>query len=111
SSADPTGGFYFYKALLLAVSFPFTLPHHWLDDDLSREGFFSRYPYPNHYPGYLWQGHSTATEYDDSSPIRRWSLRLALEDGNDFRGLNRLGVRAAFDTTSRFGLQSNWNYL
>jgi hypothetical protein len=37
-------------------------------------------------------------------------VRADLEDGNDFKGLNRAAARFAFDTTSRFGVQSNWNW-
>src|SRR5262249_7010122 len=33
------------------------------------------------------------------------------EDGNDFRGLNRLNGAFVLDTTTRFGLRTSWNWL
>jgi hypothetical protein len=97
--------------------FPFWLPHHLLRDDLSRYGYFPAYPYPDVYPGYLWQGrwpHSMRDQVPKGSEpegIRWWSIRVSGEDGNDFRGMNRAGLRATVDTASRFGIQSNWNFL
>jgi hypothetical protein len=102
--------------LWCGITMPFWLPHYLMDDDFHNFGYFPRYPYPDDYPAYLWQGrwptarHDSAPE-DGLPDTRWWSVRMTVENGNDFNGMNRLGVRATVDTTSRFGIQSNWNYL
>jgi hypothetical protein len=102
--------------VLYGITLPFWLPHKLMDDDLRNFGYFPACPYPDDYPAYLWQGRrpnswSEGVTEEKPPETRWWSVRLAVEDGNDFNGINRLGVRATVDTASRFGLQSNWNYL
>src|SRR5205807_260631 len=43
--------------------------------------------------------------------LRWWSARLSLEDGNDFRGLNRVNGQLILDTSCRLGVRTDWNYL
>jgi hypothetical protein len=102
--------------LLFALAAPFVLPHNTLEDDFDRDGFFPRYPYLGRYPGYMWLGNFPNGEHDEAleslmKKARTWSVRVSAENGNDFRGMNRVGVRATLDSTIRFGLTSNWNYL
>jgi hypothetical protein len=101
---------------LYALAGPFVVPHAALGDNFDVDATFPSYPYPDGHPGYLWLGRvaggeaSDAGEYHEPAGQRGWSVRLALEDGNDFRGLNRLGGSLVLDTTSRFGLRADWNY-
>jgi hypothetical protein len=102
---------------VLAVSSPFWVPVS-LDASYDVTGYFPGHPYALPGSGYLFLDRDggepwNKQELDFSDPqyLKPWALRLALEDGNDFRGLNRLGGRLSLDTTWRVGLQSNWNYL
>lgn len=95
---------------------PFQMPQRLLHDDLEVPACFPAYPYIGRYPGYLWLGNMPNGADDEAlansmKRSRQWSVRLAAEEGNDFRGMNRVGIRAQLDTTSRIGLTSNWNYL
>jgi hypothetical protein len=96
---------------IIATS-PFWVPHEMLHDDLG-EGYFPAYPYASSISAYVqrdpWQRDSTRPEDPDYG--RPWSLRAAVEDGNDFRGLNRFNGRVEFDTCWRVGVQSNWSYF
>jgi hypothetical protein len=47
----------------------------------------------------------------DMSQLRMWSGRLSLEEGTDFRGLNRAGGQLLLESNSRLGIQTRWNYL
>ena len=38
-------------------------------------------------------------------------MRLSIENGNDFAGLNRLNGQFRIDHESRFGVTTNWNYF
>ncbi len=112
------GGFLAAGALGgLAVTSPVWLPLV-LDAGYDVTGYFPAHPYALPQTGYMFLDRGDAQpwnkqEMDFSDPqyLKPWALRLALEDGNDFRGLNRLGGRLFLDTTWRVGLQSNWNYL
>jgi hypothetical protein len=102
---------------LLTATSPFWLPPLALDDHYDQVAFFSPYPYArldsgylNLYPDHLSAPNKPDTPFWDPDYLREWSLQLQLEDGNDFNGLNRLGGRLAFDTSSRFGLRSNWDW-
>ncbi len=52
-----------------------------------------------------------ALPWYDAKHLKPWAVRLSLEDGNDFNGLNRLGGRLTVDTSSRFGATGSWNYF
>jgi len=103
-----------FRELYLAVFLsPFRIPHAALEGDSPSKAYFPDYPYLKSQPGHLYfpEHDNTATAQDEAIRLRQWSLRLAGEEGNDFRGMNRVGIRASLDTSSRFGLQSNWNFL
>jgi hypothetical protein len=91
---------------LATVTSPFWAPPLLLGDDYVAPAYFTPYPYSGMFPGFL-----SVNEVGDPGPLSNWSVRGALEDGNDFRGLNRLGGRLVLDTTSRFGGLTNWNYF
>jgi hypothetical protein len=99
---------------LWALAAPFLLPPLALEDDYRSRCLFPRYPYAYGRYGYLWV--DRVVEKDDPpNPeprgARGWSVRPAVEDGYDFHGVNRFGVRAAVDTASRFGLTTGWDFF
>jgi hypothetical protein len=97
--------------LLIALGGPFALPHLALSDDFHTPGYFPPYPYAQGELGYMQIGASAARESDAPDFTRAWSARLAVEESNDFDRINRVAGRLLVETTSRFGLQTNWTYL
>jgi hypothetical protein len=102
---------------LFTVTSPFWLPPLALDDHYDQTASFSPYPYArfdsaylNLYSDHLSPPANPELSFWDPDYLKEWSLQVQLEDGNDFNGLNRLGGRIAFDTASRFGLRSNWDW-
>lgn len=104
------GGAVFGYALLA----PFVLPAAAFGDDYKYHLFFAPHPYANAYRGYQVLSPEVASvmypNEDHDVPRRHWGFRLSLEDGNDFRGLNRLNGQLRIDHESRFGLITNWNW-
>jgi hypothetical protein len=101
----------------IGVTSPLWAPSLMLNDSLGNPGYFPHYPYSDDLEEYLHIG-PPGTEPDqpeigfgDPQYLKSWSVRLSIEDGNDFRGLNRLNGRLFVDTTLRLGLWTNWNYL
>ena len=82
---------------------PFEIPIALADESNSFSGHFPAHPYALDEAGYMAIG---APDAGDS-----WALRLSIEDGNDFQGINRAGFTALLSTTSRFGVQTSVNYL
>jgi hypothetical protein len=41
----------------------------------------------------------------------KWAVRVALENGNDFNGINRVGGQLKIENANRWGIVSNWNYF
>src|SRR5438552_1521508 len=69
----------------------FIIPRQILSDGGGSELFFRRYPYEATYPGYLIANPYNSPELkerwcQDGMP-RGWSVRVTLENGNDFDGL------------------------
>jgi hypothetical protein len=101
-------------AVLLA---PFAVPHILLHDELDVEGYFRPYPYSGDGPGYLWmlrEGSALSPDAKaqfDEMHLGGWAGQLWLENGNDFRGLNRTGGTLVLDTWTRVGLRTSWNYF
>ncbi len=99
------------------VASPYAIPHWLLHDDWNERAEFLPYPYSRNYPGYLFRSSCWPDEQEDGVDfghpphIQPWSLRISAEDGNDFNGMNRVGLRLALDMTWRIGFQTNWNYL
>jgi hypothetical protein len=100
---------------LIAVTSPLWLPPLVVGDDYQQTASFSPYPYARFDSAYLnllaagSEGNPDAS-FNDPDYLKCWSALLQIEDGNDFNGLNRVGVRAAFDTSLRLGVRSNWDY-
>lgn len=68
------------------------------------DAYFPRYPYENGNTGYL-----MTEEY--TSPLRRWAARARCDYSEDFDDLSRIGGHLLLSTTSRWGLDTEMNYL
>jgi hypothetical protein len=120
SEDDPWGellGEILGPGILLAAASPFLIPHAILEGDADVDGRFPLYPYANSYPGYLWLGRApkTAADGEFPPPLKTslgdwWSAHLSAEYGTDFDRIQRVGGRLMLDTTSRFGLLTQWNW-
>jgi hypothetical protein len=104
-----------YGALVLvglfAATSPFWLPPLIVEDDYQQAARFSPYPYSRVDSAYInVDGTRSDAPYGDPDFLQPWSASLQIENGNDFNGLNRLGVRGVFDTSTRFGVRSNWDW-
>jgi hypothetical protein len=115
-AAEGTG--YLIGAAVVVATSPFWGPHVLLGDDLSRPGYFPACPYGLNWSGYMnidYNGlhaiEDQEAHFGDADFQKPWAVRLSVEEGNDLRGLNRLDGRFFLDTTTRFGLQSQWNYF
>jgi hypothetical protein len=105
----------FGGGILIVAGSPFTVPCLALGDDYRRQLYFARFPYHATYPGYMMLNPFASPEVaekwcQDGNP-RDWSLRLSLENGNDFSGLNRLGGQMLVESIYRFGLLTSWHYF
>src|SRR5207248_1546184 len=96
-----------FYGIFAAVAAPFYVPYSVLSDDLHNPAWFLRYPYENGRPGYLWTPQSS--EYNREG-LGGLAVRVGVEDGNDFHGLNRVGGRLFVDTNGRFGLQARGHF-
>ncbi|HZZ78091.1 MAG TPA: hypothetical protein VFE62_06215 [Gemmataceae bacterium] len=111
SSDDDCGSNNGLGVLLL----PFYLPAGLLGDTYTRKMPFTPHPYADGYRGYQiltpeWA--KTYYEFDTAEVTRKdWALRVSVENGNDFDGLNRLGGQVKLEHVSRFGIFTNWNYF
>lgn len=97
---------------------PYALPHILLNDDYAVSGYFLPYPFAHDQRGYMlidptesFHFHHESTQPDLFADASPWMVRLALEESNDFDGLNRLNGHLLLDTTYRLGLQASWSYL
>jgi len=114
SSADDDdcgGPFGFLFAAILGFLFP--------SDDADcyqLNGYFPSYPYAKGQPGYMWIRREVGEDEEpkpqpDFSRARGWSGRVAIEESNDFDGINRASLRLLLETGSGLGVQTNWSYV
>lgn len=90
----------------IVVSSPFTAPAGILGDRYDSPATFITYPYAKGWLG-LMQVNFDECKKDETTPStweRMTSLRASVEEGNNFNGINRLGITFLADTTSRFGI-------
>ena len=105
-------------------------------DDDGRFAYFNRFPYADGRPGLMgihWPSEQAARilppePIDDENadwraPARRapvnvlpaharyGSMRLLIDNSNDFDGLNRVNGRFFIETVCRLGLEAGWSYL
>jgi lysophospholipase L1-like esterase len=92
---------------LLTVTSPIWVPMVLLDDNPWRQGHFRAYPYAGGEDGFLVPDPGGWGCPDD---LNAWSFRASVEDGDDFRGLNRLGAVFAVDTSWRLGAETRWDW-
>jgi hypothetical protein len=118
TGGDPEGTGYLLVAAAVGATSPIWLPWCILDDHPLEAGYFPPFPYPDSERGYLKidrKGWGCPTEQDcgcrDPEYLKVWAVRLSVEEGNDFRGLNRVAGRLTVDTAWRIGLETNWNWL
>jgi len=103
------------QLLVLGLFAPYLIPYEAFDNNCEEGALFTRYPYRNQYPGFLWTPQQSG-DPPDAQPTPEppgcasWSTRAALEDGYDMDRINRLGLRLTVDSEYRFGLTSNWNW-
>lgn len=102
------------QAFAAVIAAPFVVPARLLGDHIEREALFPGHPYARPEGGFLDPSlrpdAGGGTSFRDPQYLKPWSVRLALENGNDFDGLNRTGAHLAFDTSFRLGLSSRWDH-
>ena len=86
----------------MIVLSPFWFPRA-ITNDEGAEGYFPNYPY-RHGSGYMMIQELTEPSY-------RWSARFRSDYAEDFDGLSRVGGHLLLSTTSRWGLDTEMNYL
>jgi hypothetical protein len=93
------------------VSMPFVLPAALAGDTYDSWASFPNAPYAPGSSGYLSRDAfiSEAVHPGDPMYLKPWGAWLAVEEGNDLRGLNRVGLSAAVDTAWRLGLRTDWD--
>lgn len=97
--------------VLLLVTAPFTVPPFFLNDNYTNKGVFLSYPYAEKWDGIMQM--EPELMKDGKTPdtwSRLMSLRVAAENGNDFTGLNRVGLVFLADTMTRFGIGGSVNF-
>ena len=92
------------EVVLWTVASPFWLPHHLMEErpgDLQM-GYYLAHPYPADDRPFL------ATS-DADPDYQALSFRSQVEYGNDFDGVERLGVSLRMETAVRLGIDSSWS--
>lgn len=91
-------------ALMMGLSSPFWIPRSMVGDDSFDNGYFLRYPY-------LHKQNAAIDEYGYSPGINRHLMvRTRGEYANNFDSISKVGGSVLFDTSSRWGLDSEFNY-
>jgi hypothetical protein len=102
-------------AVVIVPTSPFWVPACLLDDSLAKPGYFPARPYAPDCVAFIQPGeplpHNDDLDHLDPAYLKPWSVRLALDDGNNFNGVNRLGGHLSVDTAWRVGVTTNWNFL
>ena len=105
-TSDGSGGFLADIAspfVRLLVLMPYWGPAAAAGDANGLDAQFPAHPYADDLDGYLrFDGESSGTD--------PWALRLAVENGNDFDGINRANANFLLSTQWRVGLQGQVNY-
>ncbi|TWT58763.1 hypothetical protein KOR42_21490 [Thalassoglobus neptunius] len=89
--------------LFYAVTSPWWVPASLIEDDQLCEAAYPKYPYEAEGSGFLLIN-------PESPMVKPFALQLTSEYASDFSGLERVGSRIQLDTSSRFGVDSEWNY-
>ena len=103
-STDGSGSFTIGgNAILAGLTAPWWIPRT-LVGDKDEVLVFADYPYVGEWDGYF------VNQEPEPDWTKRWSGRVLAESGSDFDGLQKHGGRLRLDTTSRWGLDTEWNY-
>ncbi|MBX3437866.1 MAG: hypothetical protein KF861_10280 [Planctomycetaceae bacterium] len=89
--------------IFFALTAPWWGPAALIDDDYVLNASFPSAPYDDGHEGYLVFNH------EGESWCKPFGLRYTSEFASDFSGLERVGGRLQLDTTSRFGIDTEWN--
>lgn len=115
TAQDDDGNFVGGLVLVYTVIAPFYLPAAMLGDNYRQSLSFVPHPYANGYRGYQILPLELADQFyeTETGSVRRktWAVRLAIENGNDFSGLNRFAGQVKVEHASRWGFVTNWNYF
>jgi hypothetical protein len=101
-------------AAIIVPTAPLWIPPFLLDDSILNPAYFPAHPYALDHVHYLWTKEVLPRDNDkpfyDPEYLKNWSVRISVENGNDFNGLNRFGGQVVVDTACRIGAQTQWNY-
>ena len=89
--------------VVFSTSAPWWLPHYALRDDFLNWTDDPTAPYAEGHDGYL------VINDPDTLDTRWWAARISTEYGTNFGSLSRIGTRLIFDTSTRFGFDTEWN--
>lgn len=87
------------------VATPFAVPYYMLGDSYSNKGVFLAYPYAEKWRGIMQM--EVGLTKDGVTPdtwSRLMSVRASVEEGNNFNGINRVGITFLADTMLRLGI-------
>lgn len=101
------------KLTIWTMTSPVWLPRTLVDDTTFDPGHFARYPYRCDLDGYMAPDtESVRQQYPWLEGDRyTWMVRLRGEYGGDFDDVSRAGGQLLFDTASRWGVDTEANYL
>lgn len=99
SSSFMVGG----NAVFSGLTAPWWIPRS-LVGDKDEVLLFADYPYASGWDGYF------VNQDPEPDWTKRWSGRFLAESGSNFDGLQKHGGRLRLDSTSRWGLDTEWNF-
>ncbi len=104
ADGDPSAGSLEFtgSTVLGVVAAPWSIPRQMLGDE-GNEGFFGDYPFSDDWNGFI------VDQLPQAEWTRKWAGRFTSEYGNNFDGLSKTGGRLQLDSTSRFGIDVEWN--
>ena len=97
-------------AFLLGVAAPFYCPHVCLGDSFHDPGYFAHFPY-QYDVGYMLIDPHEVLGLEGPCQPHAFATRARGEVGTGFDDLDWIGGRVQLDTTSRWGLESDFRYV
>ncbi len=91
------------NAVISGLTAPWWIPRSLVGDN-DEVLLFADYPYAGGWDGYF------VNQDPEPDWTKRWSGRFLAESGSNFDGLQKHGGRLRLDSTSRWGLDSEWNF-
>lgn len=104
NDSDNWFGLLLVGGAVVAVTAPIWMPIKIASDDYSSAGYFPEYPYQHGIGGYM-----MIDPWVPSEPFT-YSLQTRAEFADNFSGISRIGTHLLFDTTTRFGIESEVNH-